>query len=129
MIGDPCYSIQLSDDCMRLFKKNKERFREKLAGEMTARSGTLQEMLEPFCTEFREEFVEDSTHVESCNIEIDGKGEGDVYINFDGYVHYGCRDMCRTIDHCDCIRFKIDLETGSLTFYIDYPPEREPDEI
>jgi hypothetical protein len=129
MIGDPVFSIQLSDDCMRLFRTNRRKFLKKLHKELMEHPASIGEMVGPFCTGLRETFEDNSINIEPCDVEVDDKGIGKAYISWLAFRDWGCRDQAGPVDYNDEFRFSIDLKSGCLTFYVDYPPQREPDEF
>jgi hypothetical protein len=123
------FSVELSPECVALFKSNRKAFTKTLREELLGHKATLESMLRPFCDGIREEFSNDSICIEECNIEVDELGKGRVYIEWQGYVEMGCRDISGPTDHEGWFKFTIDLDEGVLEFHVDYPPEREPDEF
>lgn len=63
------------------------------------------------------------------DISLDDSGSGSFNLIYMEHAHYGCRDMCKSIPHEECVYFTIDRNQNLLNICVPAIPEREPDEI
>ena len=123
------YEFTSHGDYWALRHSDEEAFKAALHEDILGREDELEEFLEPYCTNFREEYSSESlccTWDDALTLGDDNTGE--ATLEFEGYIHSGCRDARGTVDHQTTVRFRLDLVKRTVTLTFLYPPEREPDE-
>ena len=121
-------TIQLSAQCIALFSSDRESFVSALHKELMKQVDEIEEYLPRYCIDMREDFTDGSTVIED-NIKVENDGSGSINISFDGYVHMGCKDLCRSVEHEDSFSFTIDFENATLELEFPFPSTRDPDEF
>jgi len=128
-MNDEHLTIQLSEECVESLSTDRDQFAKLLHEELSEHIDEIESYLPRYCTEMREDFTDGSTEILDCDIEVDDTGKGSLYINFYGYVHMGCKDMCHEVDHSEQVMFRVDSIQRTITLHFPHPPQRDPDEI
>jgi len=109
-----------------LLQSDLQAFSARIREELLETLDVLEDMVSPLCDGLRESFTEGTIEIDEEGVELTSPTEGEVQIDFDGYVSAGCRDIDGPEFHQRLFPFTIDPK-GILTLTADYPEERDSD--